>query len=68
MKSSARPTSTARMSAEAYAGFLKLWLTPVSDLPPASPDVDAYLRHANAREPLSEATRHAVLRPEKHAA
>jgi len=48
------------MSADAYAGFLKLWLTPSSKLPRMSHDVEAYLRYANKHEPLSEAARDAA--------
>jgi hypothetical protein len=56
------------MSPDAYAGFLKLWLTPAGELPPMTAEVDAYLQHANEREPLSEATRRAVGHPTKQAA
>lgn len=42
----------APMSADAYAGFLKLWLTPAHRDVAITPEVDAYLRHASAREPL----------------
>lgn len=50
----------APMSAEAYAGFLKLWLTPASKVPQPSMEVDAYLRHVSSREPLSEESRRAL--------
>ena len=56
------------MSADAYAGFLKLWLTPASKLPTASAEVDAYLRHANKREPLSTTSRRALGQPTEQAA
>jgi hypothetical protein len=58
----------APMGAEEYAGFLKLWLTPASRTPAASADVDAYLRYANEREPLSETSRRALGQPTTHAA
>jgi hypothetical protein len=54
------------MSSDAYAGFLKLWLTPTHTLPPLTPDVMAYLRHANVREPLSDSSRGTP--PTQHAA
>jgi hypothetical protein len=65
-----RPSRTAstEMSADAFAGFLKLWLTPAGRLPRPSAEVDAYLRHANEREPLSDATRRAVGLPVDRAA
>ena len=52
MKTLTRTASPARMSADAYAGFLKLWLTPASRAPRQSRDLDAYLSYANEREPL----------------
>lgn len=56
------------MSADAYAGFLKLWLTPASQLPKRSAEVDAYIQHANARDPLSDTVRHAIGQPTEQAA
>jgi hypothetical protein len=47
-RSSAR--TPAPMSHDAYAGFLKLWLTPTNQLPSLTAEVDAYLRHVSARE------------------
>jgi hypothetical protein len=47
-RSSAR--TPAPMSHDAYAGFLKLWLTPMDKLPSLTAEVDAYLRHVSARE------------------
>lgn len=58
----AKPT---RMSPDAYAGFLKLWLTPAGRVPAPSADVDAYLRHANEREPLSDESYRAIGRPRR---
>jgi hypothetical protein len=40
------------MNADAYAGFLKLLLTPSSRVPSMTPDIEAYLRYANQRDPL----------------
>ena len=60
MKSLSRTASSAPMSADAYAGFLKLWLTPASELPAISSDVEAYLRHASEREPLSPTAQRAM--------
>ena len=54
------------MSADAYAGFLKLLLTPDSRVPRMSSDVSAYLDHANKRSPvecvsgLRESPKHAA--------
>jgi hypothetical protein len=56
------------MGAEEYAGFLRLWLTPASRIPAASAEVDAYLRYANEREPLSETSRRALGQPTTQAA
>lgn len=44
------PEST--MSPDAYAGFLKLWLTPTSKIPSSSLEIEAYLSYANEREPV----------------
>ena len=52
MKTLTRTVKPARMSADAYAGFLKLWLTPSTREPRPSAEVDAYLRYANERSPL----------------
>jgi hypothetical protein len=54
MKTLTRTTKPARMDADAYAGFLKLWLTPSNRTPAPSPEVDAYLEYVNEREPLPE--------------
>ncbi len=42
----------APMSGDAFAGFLKLWLTPGDRTPKLTPEVVAYLRHSNEREPV----------------
>lgn len=62
------PRTSRPMSADAYAGFLKLWLTPAGKAPRPSAEVDAYLRHANQREPLSDATRRVLGHPTERAA
>jgi hypothetical protein len=56
------------MSADAYAGFLKLWLTPAHEVPAITPEVEAYLRHANEQEPLNEESRRALGEPTRKAA
>jgi hypothetical protein len=56
------------MSPDAYAGFLKLWLRPTNELPAMTPEVEAYLRHAEKREPLPEAVRRVIGRPSRRAA
>ncbi|HEX2081635.1 MAG TPA: hypothetical protein VHG08_28285 [Longimicrobium sp.] len=68
MKNRSFAPKRAPMSADAYAGFLKLWLTPAHRLPEMTPEVEAYLRHANEREPLSDATREALGQPTRRAA
>jgi hypothetical protein len=68
MKSSSRTASRAPMSADAYAGFLKLLLTPVSKPVVISADIEAYLRYASAREPLSATARRALGQPADRAA
>lgn len=40
------------MDADAYAGFLKLLLTPTSRMPSIAGDIEAYMRYANDREPV----------------
>jgi hypothetical protein len=56
------------MSADAYAGFLKLFLTPSSRMPQPSAEVDAYIRHVNARDPLPDTVRRAIGQPTERAA
>jgi hypothetical protein len=68
MKNDSRNAKAAPMNADAYAGFLKLWLTPVGKAPAASPEVEAYLRYASEREPLSPAARRALGQPTNRAA
>jgi hypothetical protein len=67
-RSTMRKHRSAPMSADAYAGFLKLWLTPASQEPKMTPEVEAYLRHASEREPLSDLTREALGQPTRKAA
>jgi hypothetical protein len=57
-----------RLSHDAYAGFLRLWLTRASSIPAACPEVDAYLAFANRREPLPAPARRALARPIDEAA
>ena len=59
---------SAPMSADAYAGFLKLWLTPAHKEPKMTPEVEAYLRHASRREPLSNDVRTVLGQPTRKAA
>ena len=68
MKNDSRTAKAAPMNPDAFAGFLKLWVTPVGKLPAAAPDVEAYLRYANEREPLSPASRRALGQPTDRAA
>jgi hypothetical protein len=59
---------SAPMSADAYAGFLKLWITPSRKTPASSPEIDAYLRYASERSPLSAISRRALGQLTEHAA
>jgi len=68
MKKNTRTAHAAPMNADAYAGFLKLWLTPVGKTPAVTPEVEAYLRYASEREPLSPAARRALGQPTDRAA
>ena len=68
MNSASRTATRAPMSADAYAGFLKLLLTPASKPVVLSPDVEAYLAYASAREPLTSAARRALGQPAHRAA
>lgn len=68
MKTMTRAPRTDRMSHDAYAGFLKLWLTPGHRPVDRTPEIDAYLRHANERAPLSDAARRAAGLPTGRAA
>ena len=66
-----RRLTTARsrtLSPDAYAGFLKLWLTPSYRLPEITPEIEAYLHHTNEREPLSPALQLAIGQLPKRAA
>lgn len=56
------------MSNDAYAGFLRLLLTPAGREPVGSPEVDAYVDYLNAREPLSRETRRIIGRSNERAA
>jgi hypothetical protein len=56
------------MSAEAYAGFLKLLLTPATRVPLPSADLEAYLQYISEREPLSETVRMVIGQPTVEAA
>lgn len=50
--------SRPRMTNAAFAGFLRLLLTPLNEAPKSCPEVDAYLRYlsrANPREEPSQA-------------
>lgn len=52
MKRVDRSFEKGRMSADAYAGFLKLLITPAGTLPERSPEINAYLRYVSERAPL----------------
>jgi hypothetical protein len=44
--------TNARMSNDEYAGFLRLMLTPLTQEPKPSPELDAYLAYLNREEPV----------------
>lgn len=52
------PTHRPRMNADAYAGFLRLMLTPLSKDPKPSKELDAYLRYLGEVERFEAATGH----------
>ena len=54
MKKQTTQIRNSEMNADAYAGFLKLWLTPPTREPKNSPELEAYLRYANERQPTHE--------------
>jgi hypothetical protein len=68
MRTRPRSARTSQMSPDAYAGFLKLWLAPGGRIPSPSPELDAYLSHANRREPLSTEVRMSIGMPTHRAA
>ena len=53
MSSNKKAADADAMDPEAYAGFLRLLLSPLSRVPSLTPDVEAYLRYANRREPVT---------------
>ncbi|WP_420126374.1 hypothetical protein [Longimicrobium sp.] len=68
MKTRPSAPKPAPMSADAYAGFLKLWLTPTNKLPRLDEEIRAYLRHVSDREPLSGDVRETLGQPTRKAA
>jgi hypothetical protein len=68
MKTRSIAPKPAPMDADAYAGFLKLWLTPTHKLPSLDEEIRAYLRHVSEREPLNEESRRALRQPTRKAA
>jgi 4-alpha-glucanotransferase len=68
MKRLTRSAKAAPMSADEFAGFLKLWLTPAGQERLESPEVRAYLRRVGERAPLSATARRALGQPTKNAA
>ena len=68
MKTISRDANSAPMSADAYAGFLKLLLTPASKAPALEGDVEAYIRYVAEKEPLSATARRAIGQPTDRAA
>ncbi|HEX2206196.1 MAG TPA: hypothetical protein VHG93_00825 [Longimicrobium sp.] len=68
MKKRSFAPKPAPMDADAYAGFLKLWLTPAHKLPRLDDEIRAYLRHVSDREPLGSESRRALGQPTHRAA
>jgi hypothetical protein len=56
------------MSHDAYAGFLKLLLTPAGKPVAGSPEIDAFIEYLNEREPLPDSARRALNLPTENAA
>lgn len=50
------PIRRPRMNPDAYAGFLRLLLTPLSDEPRPSKELDAYLRYVGQAERFEAAS------------
>ena len=68
MKRQPRISTTVPMSPDAYAGFLKLLLTPLHRVPEQSGDIDAYLQYATRREPLPDSVKLIIGHPTVEAA
>lgn len=68
MKRHPRTAKNASMSPDAYAGFLKLLLTPASEVPAPSADIDAYLAHLADQDPLPDSIRMLLGQPTVEAA
>ena len=49
------PSSTSSMSNTAFAGFLRLLLTPLHEAPKPSAELTAYLTYLNRVDPRAEA-------------
>ena len=49
------PSTLPQMSNAAFAGFLRLLLTPLNDTPRPSPELHAYLAFLNRETPLGRA-------------
>jgi len=60
MKRNRVTADSGRMNHEEFAGFLRLWLNSPSRELRDSPEVNAYLRFAAEREPLSMISRRAL--------
>lgn len=49
-----------RMTNAAFAGFLRLLLTPLNEAPKSCPELDAYLRYLSRANPRADAGRAAA--------
>lgn len=50
-------TTLPKMTNAAFAGFLRLLLTPLNEAPKPSPELGAYLRYLNRVQPREEGAR-----------
>ncbi len=57
MKRHNRNSQRAEMSPDAYAGFLRLLLTPDDRVPTSSPELDAYMDYRSEVDPLPDNVR-----------
>jgi hypothetical protein len=55
------------MNADAYAGFLRLLLTPATRVPKVTPELEAYFHYLNEREPVTVLESQPVITPKQAA-
>lgn len=68
MKRHHRNPQRTKMSPDAYAGFLRLLLTPADQVPASSPELEAYLSYRSRMDPLPDNVQHILGHPVVEAA